>query len=256
MAWGGVVGAVAVPASYWIWDDVTTIIVQPASGGARIVSATDLETLNGANLGVLMSPAGVMEVIQHATATANINGTITLSRLLRGRRGTDDAGAFASAIYVLLDGTDLRFAGDLSALNAAEMFRVAGAFQTVQEAPAIPRSNTGRAERPYAPVHLVGSRDGSNNLTITWVRRTRLGGELLDLTGDVPLGEASQAYEVDIRNAGDTATLRTITATTPTASYTAAQQTTDGLTPGNPVVLRVFQISATVGRGIQRSATV
>jgi len=88
------------------------------------------------------------------------------------------------------------------------------------------------------------------------VRRTRLGGELLDLTGDVPLGEASQAYEVDIRNAGDTATLRTITAATPTASYTAALQTADGLTPGNPVVLRVFQISATVGRGIQRSATV
>jgi len=144
----GVVGAVAAPASYWLWDDVTTITIQPASGGARIVSATELETLNGANLGLLVSPGGVVEVIQHATATANINGTITLSRLLRGRRGTDDAGALASA------------------------------------------------------------------------------------------------------------TLRTITAVTPTASYTAAQQTTDGLTPGNPVVLRVFQISATVGRGIQRSATV
>ena len=169
-------GAVAAPASYWIWDNANTITIQPASGGARIVSATELETLNGANLGLLVSPAGLVEVIQHATATANINGTITLSRLLRGRRGTDDAGAFASAIYVLLDGTDLRFAGDLSALNAAEMFRVAGAFQTVQDAPAIPRTNTGRAERPYAPVHLVGSRDGSQNLTITWVRRTRLGG--------------------------------------------------------------------------------
>jgi len=72
----------------------------------------------------------------------------------------------------------------------------------------------------------------------------------------IGLGEASQAYEVDIRNAGDTATLRTITAATPIASYTAAQQTTDGLTPGNPVVLRVFQISATVGSGIQRSTTV
>ena len=30
----------------------------------------------------------------------------------------------------------------------------------------------------------------------------------------------------------------------------------NGLTPVNPVLLRVFQISATVGRGIQRSATV
>ena len=133
---------------------------------------------------------------------------------------------------------------------------MAGAFQTVQEAASIPRTNRGRAEQPYAPVNVVGSRDGSNNLTITWVRRTRLGGELLDGTGTVPLGEASEAYQVDIRNAADTATVRTISTISPSASYTAAQQTTDGLTPGNPVVLRVFQISATVGRGIQRSATV
>jgi len=256
MAWGGVVGSIAVPASYWRWDDATSITVSPVSGGSRIVSATELETLNGANLGALVSPDGVVEIIQHAKATANGDGTITLSGLLHGRRGTEDAGAFVSAIYVLLDGAQLRFSGNLSALNAAEVFRVAGAFQTVQEAASIPRTNRGRAEQPYAPVNVVGSRDGSNNLTITWVRRTRLGGELLDGTGTVPLGEASEAYQVDIRNAADTATVRTISTTSPTASYTAALQTTDGLTLGSPVVLRVCQISATVGRGIQRSATV
>lgn len=63
----------------------------------------------------------------------------------------------------------------------------------------------GRAEQPYAPVHIAGTRDGSNDLMIAWVRRTRIGGELVDLTGAVPLGDASEAYEVDIRNAADTA---------------------------------------------------
>lgn len=257
LAWGAVVGPVAAPATYWTWDDATTITVVPQQGGSRIVSATDLEVLNGANLGLLVSPEGVVELIQHATATLNGDGTMTLSRLLRGRRGTEDAGALAAAVYVLLDGADLRLTSPLGSLNQSEIYRVQGAFQQVQEAPPVTRVLTGRAERPYAPAHIAGTRDGSNNLTITWVRRTRLGGEWLDLTGDVPLGEASQAYEVEIRNAGDTATLRTITGlATPTASYTAAQQTADGLTPGNPVVVRVFQISATVGRGIPGRATV
>lgn len=75
----------------------------------------------------------------------------------------------------------------------------------------ISRIATGRAERPLAPVSIRATRDGSNNLIISWVRRTRIGGEWLDLTGEVPLGETSEAYEVETRNAGDTATLRTIT---------------------------------------------
>lgn len=257
MAWGAVIGSVPVPATYWTWDEVTTITLQPAAGADRIVGATELEVLNGANLGALITPDGVVEIIQHQVATVNGDGSITLSRLLRGRRGTDDAGALSAAIYVRLDGAQLRISSGLSALNASETLRVVGAFQTPQEAPAVSRLHTGRAERPFSVVNIAGTRDGSNNLSLTWVRRTRLGGEWLDGVGDVPLGEPSEAYEVEIRNAGDTATLRTITGlTTPAASYTAAQQTTDGLTPGDPVLVRVYQISATVGRGIIRSATV
>jgi hypothetical protein len=45
--------------------------------------------------------------------------------------------------------------------------------------------------------------------------------------------------------------LRTITGlSSPAASYSAANQTSDGLTPGDPVLLRVYQMSAIVGRGI------
>lgn len=257
MTWGAVVGSVPVPASYWTWDDVTTITLVPQIGAQRIVSATDLEVLNGANMGLLVSPAGVVEIIQHAVATANPDGTITLSRLLRGRRGTEDAGVLGSPVYVLLDGADLRFSGPLAALNQPEQFRLQGIFQQVQEAPAVLRTNTGRAERPFAPVSIVGTRDGSNNLTITWQRRTRIGGEWLDGTGDVPLGEASQAFEVLIRNAANTATLRTIgSLTTPTASYTAALQTTDFGSVQAAINVQVFQLSATVGRGIAGVATV
>ncbi len=256
-AFGSVPAGLALPASYWTWDDINSLTVTPINGASRVVGATEAEVLNGANLGALIGPTGVVELIQHVNAVVNGDGSITLSRLLRGRRGTEDAGAFSTATYILLDGSQLRITSALSALNGPESFRFPGAFETVEQVGTVSRIATGRAERPLAPASIRGTRDGSNNLTITWVRRTRIGGEWLDLTGDVPLGEASEAYEVEIRNAGDTATLRTITGlSSPSASYTAAQQTTDFGAAQASVNLRIFQISATVGRGIAGRATV
>jgi hypothetical protein len=44
--------------------------------------------------------------------------------------------------------------------------------------------------------------------------------------------------------------LRTISGiTAQNTTYTAAQQTADGLTPGNTVYFIVYQVSATVGNG-------
>lgn len=63
------------------------------------------------------------------------------------------------------------------------------------------------------------------DLTISWKRRTRIGGEMRDLS-DVPLSEISEGYEVDILgNAG--AVVRTLTATSQSVVYTDAQQNTD-----------------------------
>jgi hypothetical protein len=257
-AWGSVVSPVPVPASYWTWDDATALTVQMQSGAERIEGATELEVLNGDNLAALLSDDGRVELIQFAVADPLGGGRFTLRRLLRGRRGTEDAGAFATgAAFLLLDGSLVRGTSPLGALNITERFRFVGVFQTVQTASELRRLMIGRGEQPYAPVHIAGSRDGSNNLTITWVRRTRIGGELVDLTGAVPLGEAAELYEVDIRNAADTATLRSFTGlASPTVTYTAAQQTADGLTPGDPVRVRVHQVSAIVGRGRRGAAIV
>jgi len=257
-AWGGVVSAVPAPANYWTWDDTNTIVVTPVVGADRIVGATEAEVLNWANLGCLLAPDGTIELVQHVNATAGADGTITLSRLLRGRRGTEDAGAIpAGSIYLLLDGSEIAVAAGLSTLGASESFRFVGPLGNLQTAPIVSRSVSGRAEQPWAPVHISGSRDMDGNLTLTWVRRARVNGGLRSYVGAVPLNEASEAYAVDIRNSADTATLRTISGlTSPTAAYTAAEQTADGLTPGDPVMVRVYQISATVGRGRAGVATV
>ena len=66
----------------------------------------------------------------------------------------------------------------------------------------------------------------------------------------MPLGEDTESYEIDIFSDSSYSTVvRTIASSTPTAPYTAAQQSADGLTPGNTIYARVYQRSATVGRG-------
>jgi hypothetical protein len=71
---------------------------------------------------------------------------------------------------------------------------------------------------------------------------------------DVPLRETSERYDVDIRNAASTATLRTISTTRPAATYTAAGQAADFGAPQAAIRVRIQQISDTVGRGAAREA--
>ena len=108
--------------------------------------------------------------------------------------------------------------------------------------------------KPLSPVMLAGTRNGSNDLTITWVRRDRVYSEWVDNV-DLQLSEVTLAFQVDILDSMDVV-VRTIDAATATALYTAAQQTADGLTPGDPVKVRVYQLSQAVGRGAKLEGTI
>jgi hypothetical protein len=50
--------------------------------------------------------------------------------------------------------------------------------------------------------------------------------------------------------------VRSATVSSQTTTYSAANQTTDGFTPGDPITFRVSQLSATVGAGTPTEATV
>ena len=72
----------------------------------------------------------------------------------------------------------------------------------------------------------------------------------------MPLAEDTEAYEVEIRD-GSTVK-RTLTTTTTSVLYTAAQQTADWgapLGPGQSLAIRIYQLSALIGRGAARSVT-
>lgn len=92
--------------------------------------------------------------------------------------------------------------------------------------------------------------------TFSWIRRDRdLGADSWEAV-EVPMSEASEAYEVDIL---DGATVkRTLRVPSPLALYAAAQQIVDWgstLGPGDTVDVRVVQISAAAGRGAATTQT-
>ncbi len=94
----------------------------------------------------------------------------------------------------------------------------------------------------------AASRDtGSGDVTFTWIRQTRIGGDQWDQV-EVPLGEASEAYQVAILDGGDT--VRTLTAATPSVVYTAADQTADFGGLPSDIAVAISQVSPTEGAGV------
>jgi hypothetical protein len=111
---------------------------------------------------------------------------------------------------------------------------------------------TGVGLRPLSPVHVRGRRNGGD-LTISWIRRTRVDGDSWDGI-EVPLGEEAEAYEVDILDGS--VVKRTLASVVPTLTYSAAQQTADFGAPQANVAVRVYQLSPSRGRGAGRLAVV
>jgi hypothetical protein len=89
------------------------------------------------------------------------------------------------------------------------------------------------------------------DIELDWIRRTRSGGDGWE-AGDVPLGEESETYLVQVRKNG--ATLRQEIVAEPTWTYSAAAQTADGTL--RPFELQVAQISAVYGAGLAATVVV
>jgi hypothetical protein len=116
--------------------------------------------------------------------------------------------------------------------------------------------HTSRDLKPYAPWAVKAAKSGSpTNITISWTRRTRIGGEWKDGTGTVPLAEGLEAYEVDILSGPGGAVLRTLTSTSPSATYANADILVDSGTVPASLSVVVYQISAVIGRGFPRAVT-
>lgn len=226
-----------------IFDYKNTVTIS-LYGNGELESVSELAVLNGANLAKLGD-----EIIQFKTATLVSSGKYTLSGLLRGRLGTESAisSHVAGEEFVLIDNNLVKELEANSSIGISKLYKAVSVGKTLADSAAESFTYTGNALKPFSPVHISGVRDGSNNLTISWIRRTRTDGQWRDNV-DVPLSESSEQYEVDIMNGSNV--VRTISGlTSVSASYSAAEQTTDFGSQQSSVSVRIYQLSEVVGRG-------
>jgi len=245
--WGSAVTALAAPASPFRTDDVNSVTVSIAVGSDDLASATQDDLYNGANVALLGE-----EIIQFGDITDNGDGSFTLSRLLRARRGTDPfVGIHAAGdLFLVLTTSTVKLGlTQIPDLGRSLFFRGVTRGTVPIRTPAEVFVLEGRDLKPYAPVFptRADNTPSSGDITLGWTRRSRLGGGSLSVSPQ--LAEATEAYEVDILSGAGGTLKRTLTATTNSVVYTAANISTDfGSTP-SPLYFRVYQISAVVGRG-------
>lgn len=230
-------------------DEVNSIDVS-FYGDVSLSNASLADVLNGANAAIVGG-----EIIQFMQAEPLGAHVYRLRRLLRGRLGTEDhVGAHsAGEDFAMIDGSLYGFGltpeqkgrgFDIAAATYGEAVTIDEATHFVPEL---------RALMPYAPVHLRAERDSAGNISIRWVRRSRLHGEWQDYQ-DIPLGEDDERYDVEIWN-GSTV-VRRFRATMPEQAYSAAEQTADFGAAQTSLKVRVYQLSALVGRGVMAEAYV
>jgi hypothetical protein len=181
--------------------------------------------------------------------------TYKLSRLLRGQAGSEWAMGdplTAGAAFVGLDENVLPLARRLRALGLTMQLRIVAANLDYGDASALAHSVTPTATAllPLSPVHLDAVRGGAG-VTFSWIRRTRIDGDSWDAQ-EVPVGEDIEAYELDILS-GSTV-VRTLAASTPNVLYPAADEIADFGSAQASLAVAVYQLSASVGRGIAAQA--
>ena len=223
-----------------------------------LASVSELALLSGANAAAIEHAPGHWEIIQFQNAALVAPATYELSTLLRGQQGTEamiSTPLAAGARFVLLDA--VLTAIDLTPGRNRPAIQLA--LWTIEPRSGIDGVRDGgsrlRRTRPPAlsrPSHVRGHRD-AGDIHISWIRRTRIGGDNWEVT-EVPLGEDSEEYALDILD-GDTVVC-TLAASSTSATYSAAEQVADFGTPPPAIAVRVYQLSASYGRGSPAAATV
>ena len=243
----------------WRWDYANSIDIEVLSG--TLQSVTDLQVLGGQNLFAIEAAPGEWELFQAQNVELIAANQYRLSKLLRGQRGTErtmqqNSPVAAGARVVCLDQGAAPVSITEADIGLTLNWRVGPSSLPLTDAAydAVTFTPEGIGLRPFRVAAIEQpNRRGRvpGDYTIRWKRRSRSLSADNWGTGEVPLAEESEAYEIAIYD-GSSSLLRTLTSTTTSVTYTSAQQIADfgaELGPGDQLRVRIWQISATYGRG-------
>ena len=193
----------------YLLDCVNSVDVALIDTTQWLTSCDDDALAAGANLVVLGS-----ELIQFGAAEPLGGGCFRLSRLLRGRGGSEWAagGHVQNEDFCLID-TDSVL--PISLPSWAIGASIGAADRSVSADPLL---LTGESVRPLAPVFLATEFGPDGSLALSWIRRSRSGWSWIDEV-DAPLGESREQYRVTVTG---TAGLFEVIAEVPTLTIDAA----------------------------------
>jgi len=214
---GNAVSALA-PAECDLIDDRNLVDVTLIDENQWLMSYDDDALAAGKNLAALGN-----ELIQFGDALPLGGGRFRLSRLLRGRGGSEwavNSHAAGESFCLLKSGTLQPLALPSSSLGAMVSATTRGGATTSL-------LFLGEGLRPPSPVNLSANRQPSGDLVLSWTRRSRQGFAWLDEI-DAPLGEANEQYRVNLSGTAGSAELL---AAVPSVTVAAADVTALG--PGD-----------------------
>lgn len=259
MTFGVTTTALETPPSPWRTHYGSFVEVQIAIGGEDLQSVPYASILAGANPAIAIKADGSHEVFQYMTVQDLGGGLYRLSDLVRGRRGTDTmVGNNAIGDKIIFPTTEgiRRFSTVPGLLGSERYFRAVSGGAQFESAEDAPFTVAGNDLKPYAPVLPNVVREVSDDLTITFQRRSRIGSGVVSGVWYAPLSEASESYEIVVKDGPAGTPVRTIASATESFTYTSAQQTADGFTLAETeITFEIYQLSAVVGRGYTQERT-
>jgi hypothetical protein len=222
-------------------SNATTIRVSDCTGQLSSVTQAQFDLNNG----ILFSLGN--EIIMARDAALISTGVYDLSEFKRGCRGTDWAisGHGTNEQFVLLSGylgkiklaqSDIGLSLRLKAVGVNGSEPSVASYATISPA--------GISLECYSPVTATATKDQGGNIVIAWDRRDRHDGWS---SPSSLMSEVSERYEIDVMDGLSVA--RTLTSTSRGISYSAADQVTDFGSVQTNLSVKIYQLSAIVGRG-------
>ncbi|MCR9120721.1 MAG: glycoside hydrolase/phage tail family protein [Phyllobacteriaceae bacterium] len=226
--------------------------------GGELSSVTEELLLAGRNALAVETEGGPFEVLQFRFAEEVAADEWRLWELLRGQAGTDDAAAVGAPVGARIVFLDRR--APPSGLNAAEAGRTlnwrigpAGRTFSSRYFTALTEAGGRRTLLPLSPVHPRAHQMPGGGVEISWIRRSRIGGDGT-IGGSVPLGEERELYRLTLFGAGG-APIHAAETDTPSLVLSSADVIAIFGSLPDTIDVEIRQVSARVGDGLAARST-
>jgi hypothetical protein len=238
-----------------LWDLGSVLRVNLTQG--MVMGASQFDVLNGANIAAIGDgSAENWEILQFSEVSLTGPGQFELRGLLRGLAGTDATMPIAwpsGSLFVIIDELLPQIDLPISSRGLARYYRCGSSFAGVSDQNLVSKKEAfnGIGLRPYSVSHLKYHLTDAGDVSVSWIRRTRIDGDSWNSL-DAPVSEDSERYSVDVVFLGGV--VRSEEIASPSWMYPVSSQVSDGVSGEFEVV--VAQLSQSFGAGPSRSILV